>query len=74
MAGVGGMSLAVAWVGVVARTADLVLSVRGRGVVREWGVLMRRFFPAMRRELDGRELVGGTGSSFTGSTASVATC
>jgi len=57
---------------VVARTV-IVLSVRGRGVGLERGALMRRFFPALRgrRELEGRET---TGSFFTGSMGSLATC
>lgn len=68
--------LVLAWVGVVAMTAVLVLSVRGRGVGRERGVLIRRFFPALRgrRELEGRELGLATGSSCTGSTGALAAC
>lgn len=74
--GGSGTTLVFACVGVVARTV-IVLSVRGRGVGLERGVLMRRFFPALRgrRELEeGRELGLTTGSFFAGSMCSLATC
>ena len=76
---VSGGSRVLAWVGVVARTADIVLSVRGRGVGRDRGGLIRMLFPALRGrrdpdvdgrepDVDGRELAfgAGTGSSCAG--------